>query len=123
MKPLLEHDAKARFTWNLEQDLVLPGAGVLSIAADADGDFYVPSGSVITVAFRQGGERCKVVGHAHSTLLKKLLNSVQLAPWLRDRLPLIYVDGELAALGDVAVCDGFHRQQGRQGYVLHWLRP
>lgn len=122
-KPLPCHDANAVLSWDLDEVLLLPGAGALTTTPQSEGGFCVPLDAKITVRFRQGGERCKVAGHPHSKLLKKLLNSLQLEPWLRDRLPLIYVNGELAALGDVAICEGFQVKEGKQGYHLHWLRP
>ena len=45
-------------------------------------------------------------------------------PWLRDRLPLIYADGELAAVGDVWLSGDWQAQPGEPGYRLHWAaRP
>ena len=122
-KPLPSHDADAVLSWNLEEALLLPGAGVLTAIAQPDGGLYVPPGAKLSVRFRQGGERCKIVGQAHSKLLKKLLNSLHLEPWLRGRLPLVYVGDELAALGDLAICEGFQAAEGQQGYCLQWQRP
>lgn len=125
--PLPEHDATKAFNWTFAQPLVLPGAGVLTATvtptAEAGRGLLVPAGAQVTVRFRQGGERCKLAGRAHSKLLKKQLNSLQLEPWLRDRLPLVYVNGELAALADVAICEGFQAAAEQSGFVLHWRRP
>jgi len=122
-KPLPSHDAGVVLCWNPEEALLLPGAGQLTAVAQMGGGLCVPPGARLTVQFRQGGERCKVAGQAHSKLLKKLLNSLHLEPWLRDRLPLVYVDGELAALGDVAICEGFQAADDQKGYGLRWQRP
>ena len=53
-------------------------------------------------------ERCKPFGRDRSQKLKKLLQESDISPWLRDRLPLIYVEEELAAVADLWVCDKFH---------------
>ncbi|HEY8569210.1 tRNA lysidine(34) synthetase TilS [Microbulbifer sp.] len=56
-----------------------------------------------TVRFRSGGERAKPRERHHSQTLKKLLQEYGLAPWLRDRVPLIFRDGILVAVGDLFV--------------------
>ena len=121
--PMADHQAESTLSWDVEEVLLMPGAGQLTAVSRAGEGLYVSPGAKLSVRFRQGGERCKVAGHAHSKLLKKLLNSLQLEPWLRDRLPLIYVNDELAALGDVAICEGFQASAGQQGYSLCWQRP
>jgi len=121
--PLSEHDAGAVLSWSVDEPLLLSGAGQLTAVVEAGTGLSVPAGAKVSVRFRQGGERCRLVGRAHSKLLKKQLNDLQLEPWLRDRLPLIYVDDELAALGDVAVCEGFQAEEGQRGYILRWQRP
>jgi tRNA(Ile)-lysidine synthase len=74
----------------------------------------------ITVKGRVGGERCKPKGRGKSQKLKKLLQETDLAPWLRDRIPLIYVGEELAAVGDLWVCEKFHAQPNEKGMSLNW---
>lgn len=49
---------------------------------------------------RRGGERLRLAKRAHRHKLKKLFQAAGVAPWERSRLPLIYVDNELAAVGD-----------------------
>lgn len=59
----------------------------------------------LQVRFRQGGERCKPLGRNHSQTLKKLLQDYCLEPWLRYRVPLVYLDDTLIAVGDLFVCE------------------
>ncbi len=123
-KPLPAHDASKVYKWRLDKSLLMAGSGLLKAEpAVGRGVFRIDEQAEVCVRFRQGGERCKLAGRDHSKLLKKQLNSLQVPPWLRDRLPLIYVDGELAALGDVAICEGFQASEGQAGYVLSWQRP
>ena len=63
----------------------------------------------LSVVFRRGGERCKPKARAHSQTLKKLLQEVQLEPWLRDKVPLIYYHNELLAVADLFVCEVAHK--------------
>jgi tRNA(Ile)-lysidine synthase len=59
------------------------------------------------VRFRQGGERCRPVGRAHSQTLKRLLQDYGVEPWLRESLPLVYSNDDLVAVADLWVCEGF----------------
>lgn len=74
----------------------------------------------LTLGFRRGGERCKPAGRRHSQTLKRLLQEYQVAPWLRESLPLIYSAGELVAVGDLWVCEGFQTDSGGYRISLHW---
>ncbi|MET0355369.1 MAG: tRNA lysidine(34) synthetase TilS, partial [Cellvibrio sp.] len=73
----------------------------------------------VHVRFRQGGERCRPVGRAHSQTLKRLLQDYGVEPWLRESLPLIYSGDNLVAVADLWVCEGF---QAETGYRLSYER-
>jgi tRNA(Ile)-lysidine synthase len=74
----------------------------------------------VELRWRTGGERCRPVGRDHSQTLKKLLQEHGMEPWWRERVPLVYVDGQLAAVGDLWVCADFVAAPGTPGYRLHW---
>jgi tRNA(Ile)-lysidine synthase len=103
--------------WDTSEVLIITGAGCLR--ADSGGNFTT-EGKPLTVRFRRGGERCRLVGHAHSRPLKKLLQEWGVPPWQRDSLPLIYCGEELAAIADRAICEGFLCAPGEPGLKLHW---
>lgn len=53
------------------------------------------------IGFRQGAERSHPHFRRHSQRLKKLFQEVQIEPWLRDVVPLVYsTDHQLVAVGD-----------------------
>lgn len=56
---------------------------------------------VVTVRWRQGGEKIRLPGRAGTHCLKKLFQAAGIAPWLREQMPLLYIDGELAAVGEL----------------------
>ena len=74
----------------------------------------------IYVKGRTGGERCKPFGRNKSQKLKKLFQEYEIPLWQRDRLPLIYIGGKLAAVGDLWVCEEFHAQPNKQGISINW---
>lgn len=59
----------------------------------------------LTLRFRRGGERLKPVGRKHSRPLKKWLQEAGVVPWMRERIPLLYRDEELVAVGDLWLAD------------------
>ncbi len=100
---LREVDRNLALDWSGSTVLVLPGAGKLSVVGLAGEEDF-------TVRLRRGGERCQPAGRPHSQRLKKLLQEAGVPPWLRNRLPLIYLNGELAAVADLWICEGFARR-------------
>lgn len=84
---------------------------------------HAPSMSLLklgdyTVRPREGGERCRPMGRSHSQLLKKLLQEYAIEPWLRESIPIIYSGSDIAAVGDIWVCETY--QTNGPGYRLTW---
>ncbi len=73
-----------------------------------------------TVAFRREGIHCTPAGRRGSRSLKKLFQELDVPPWLRLRVPLLFIDGELAAVGDLCVCEPFAGDA--HGVRLRWQR-
>lgn len=76
--------------WDMTTPLRLPDGRLLR----AEG--MQGAGRPVTVRFREGGERLQ--GHGLSHDLKKLLQSASVPPWVRRRLPMVFVEGELMAV-------------------------
>lgn len=109
--------------WDMHTKLVLPDNSRLSVAFEVDDGLLLPEGAEVEIRYRQGGERCKPQGRSGSNTLKILFQEYGLEPWLRHRVPLIYVDGELAAVADLWVCEGFAASEGQSGAVIQWSFP
>ncbi|HHO68872.1 MAG TPA: tRNA(Ile)-lysidine synthetase, partial [Gammaproteobacteria bacterium] len=58
----------------------------------------------------------------HRHALKKLLQAAGVPAWERERLPLVYADGELVAVPGLCVAEGCQAGPGRPGLVLEWSR-
>ena len=122
---LAVHDGRIHFTcppdprwsaysrkWRTDTPLsVLNGAFSLRLVerrlaahGDVEGLGFQP-GDEVCVCSRRGGERVQLPGEAFSRSLKKLYQEKRIAPWLRDNMPLITLEGHLvwsALLGDCA---------------------
>lgn len=116
---------RMRLAWpDPPQPLELPaGLGVLSLEVGEGAlDAARLRGRRLEVGFRQGGERLQLPGRRHHTALGELCRAAGMASWLRDRLPLLWVDGELAAVADRWVAAPFARPPGVAALCLHWRR-
>jgi len=126
LRPLERHDSTALLEWRQPlPELRLPGGlGLLRVtpAVGAGLDAGVWTRSRVRVGFRRGGERCRPVGMGQSRSLKRLLQERRVPPWLRDRIPLLYLNGELAAVADIWICESFAAADGRPGMRLQWQR-
>ncbi len=117
--PMPSHDASLRIVWSPERVLELPHGSLEATAAEGRGlSVERCRHAQVEVRFRQGGERLQPAGRGHSTALKKLLQTRAVPPWLRDRIPLIYVDGELAAVAGLWVADAFAVDDRSRGWVI-----
>jgi tRNA(Ile)-lysidine synthase len=109
------------------EQLGVPGVGAVCLRpAQADGLCLAP-GEQVALCWRQGGERCRLPGRSGSRSLKALMQEWGVPPWWRDRLPLLYLDGELLAVGDLAHCESTRfraaARDGEQLWKLTWERP
>ncbi len=115
----------ATLTWQAESPLALPGNGTLSLEEAADEGFVLPEDGKLEIRFRQGGEAAKPAGR-RTRSLKKVLQDYQVPPWLRSRMPLVYLDGELLAVGDLFVTDRWRvlarDAKGKKIYRIRWSR-
>jgi len=67
----------------------------------------MPSSGSITVRSRMGGELIKLGEPAFHKAVKKVLQEAAVPPWQRDAIPLLYVNGRLAAVWNVVVAVDF----------------
>jgi len=122
MPPLHEHNKAQVIAWNASDVLVIDGVGTITVQqmpGQGIASKYVAKNK-LTIRFRQGGEKIKPVGADHHRSLKKLLQEHGVPPWLRERIPLLYVNDQLAAVGQMAVDDRFKTNAAEQGILINW---
>ena len=86
--------------WGRERSLALAGAGELTLVPQVYGPLRLAAlPELLTVRFRQGGERL-AMPYGHGSL-KHLLQERRVPPWLRARVPLIYAGERLVAVADL----------------------
>lgn len=119
--PMPAHDASRVIVWDPGTVLGLPHGRLEGIRAQGRGlRLDRCANAQVDVRFRQGGERFRPAGRRHSTSLKKLLQTSAVPPWLRARIPLIYVDGELAAVAGLWVAAAYAVDDQGWGWLVSW---
>jgi tRNA(Ile)-lysidine synthase len=110
-----------QLTTEARQDIIWPvGQPSLKIAA---GEILtcVPSSagilreqwrsSTIVVRFRSGGEKICLPGRKGHHSLKNLFQEAGIPPWEREIIPLVYLNNELAAVGDKWISAAFYNEK------------
>jgi tRNA(Ile)-lysidine synthase len=123
LKPLPDHDPAQVIPWLEADELVLPdGLGRLVLEPAEQGIRSEAWRSArVEVRFRQGGEVCQQAGKRLHQSLKKRFQEWGIPPWQRDRLPLIHIDGELAAVPGWLLCEPFRAAPGEAAVMPRWV--
>lgn len=119
MRPL-DSPRDFSYVWDLSGPVALPEIGCILAARSVHGRGLSQNrllGRVITVKSRQGAKRCSLPGRG-SHELRKLFQEAGVPPWERERMPFLYIDGILAAVGDRWVCAPFAARPDEAGWSL-----
>lgn len=120
LPPQLPQPPTGALPWDMSRPLIMPALGRLEACPGvgrglrADSLQQMP----VEVRFRRGGERLRL--RASSRALKALLQERGVPPWIRGRLPLVFIGHELAAVADLLVADPFAAVSAEAGVTLHW---
>lgn len=72
----------------------------------------------VMVGPRRGGEKCRLQGRRHRSALKNILQESGIPRWQRSRLPLIYVEGEIAAIAGLHYCEPYAAGPDESGIAI-----
>ena len=70
----------------------------------------------LTVRFRQGGEQIRPQGRRHTHSLKKLMQDAGIPPWQRNRIPLLYIDHQLACVCGYWIAEMYSVDEDQYGW-------
>ena len=101
----------------------LPNGTVTAESAQGSG-MQVTDFSRLSIRLRQGGEKIRF---SRNKSLKNLMQEKKIPAFLRDFMPLIYMDDQLVAMGGVPdwniafiVCPGFEVEAPESGWLFNW---
>jgi tRNA(Ile)-lysidine synthase len=123
LQKVLQNIASAsRYSWHPHDTLHLPSNGcVYALAVEGEG-LGLPENAHVTLRYRQGGETCRLTGR-RTRALKKILQDAGIPAWLRERIPLVYVDDTLVCVPGIGVRDGWQAGPGEAGWKVIWIPP
>ncbi len=113
-------NSRSEYVWPDESlKLTLENGDCLILLKDTQG---IPvakwQAASVTVRFRQGGEKIALPGRKGHHSLKKLFQEWGVPPWLRDSVPLLYLDGQLAAVAGFCISSEVYCESGEDCYQL-----
>jgi tRNA(Ile)-lysidine synthase len=120
-KKTQEHDITVELTWKPEQALNVlnetltakPGNGKgISKLKTKDADFVI--------RYRRGGEKIHPNNMEHLKTVKQLFQEKSVIPWLRDRIPLVYINEKLAVIPGFCVDKSFSANLDEPSWDICW---
>ncbi len=125
LQPAADIDPQLHLCWpSGQRSLQLRGNGRLQIR-ETRGSGIDPGiwrHAEIHVAYRHGGEVLRLPGRQGRHKLKKLFQEAALPPWQRVRMPLLFIDGRLAAVADLWLSSEFCAPPGQLNWRILWMR-
>ena len=121
VKEGLQEPTHDRYALTTESALAIEG-GVRVRLSEEPGKGVKP-GTQAEIRFGCRDQRCRLLGASVSRSLKRQFQELRIPPWLRDYVPLLFVDGDLAAIADIAVIAGHEVREAEVGWQLDWELP
>jgi len=105
------------------EDLVLPAnLGTLKLLTIGGQKIRAPKeNETVSVRFGLCG-KVKILGRHHSRKSKKLWQELNVPPWERNRIPLLYFNEQLIAAVDMFITQEGQIKAEEQSWHLHWIR-
>jgi len=124
LKDFASSAPEGRYPLSPEQPLELPaGLGTVSLRkAKVDEIGFSLSGNERPEIRFSPDENSAKPFARRTRSLKKIYQDYAVPPWLRDRIPLLYINDQLVALADLFVCDGAAVKTGENRLILSWHR-
>ena len=116
-----QHNINEEIYWNTDSPLEIQGEKL--IAKETLGKGILRSsieGAKITIRYRHGGEKIYSNSLSNSKKVKKIFQEHGVLPWFRDRVPLIYINEELAVVPGFCVGKKFSASKNEKSLDIHW---
>ncbi len=116
-----QHNINEEIHWNTNLPIEIQGEKL--IAKETLGKGILRScidGAKISIRYRNGGEKIYSNSLNNSKTVKQLFQEHGVLPWFRDRVPLIYVNEELAVIPGFCVGKKFSASKNEKSLDIYW---
>jgi tRNA(Ile)-lysidine synthase len=121
--PPLEPVVRKAWKLAVTETLAAEGVGAVALIAGIGCGFSaLRYPGPFQLRLRQGGERLQPVGQRAEKSVTRLLREAGTAPWLRDRVPLVYSGDSLLAVGEHWIAARAAARTGEPGLAVRWTR-
>ena len=122
--PLEEFDSSVVHVWDFTGPC-RPGHGELTAVKGRGNGLkqQTCTGARVEVRYRAGGEKIRLPGRTCTHKLKKLFQEAGTPPWLRERVPLIYVNDRLAMVAGFWTAAEFLAGADEPSWIITWSAP
>ena len=121
ISPLSVHEASEKLQWNLQQTIKLLDDCLQASSTKGKGisKKYIMN-DVVEIRYRQGGEKIHPCKQNFTRTVKQLFQEHGVLPWYRDRIPLIYVEEELAQIPGICIDEKFCAKNDEAAWDIKW---
>lgn len=95
--------------------------GTIVLEECADGGVRVHEDDELEIRFDCAQSAVKPAGRK-TRAFKKIFQDYAVPPWLRSRIPLLFINGELAAVADLFACHNMAAKSGEKQLKINWQR-
>tara|TARA_B100000674_G_scaffold287851_1_gene238362 strand:- start:116019 stop:117335 length:1317 start_codon:yes stop_codon:yes gene_type:complete len=114
---------KDMFSWPNQDRISLPKGQFLERTPS---NFGIPKKiwdeNRIRIGWRSEGLKCKILGRYGTRSFKKICQELEIPPWNRNHIPLIFIDNEIAAVADYFFCEHIALSEANRCFKIYWSR-
>ena len=108
-------------TWRLDKPLALDLGCLRAVRGTGKGlKAVLCRGDQVEVRYRRGGENIQLPGKDHHQTLKNLFQEAGVPPWYRQHVPLLFLEGNLAAVGGIWIDDQYVAGDDEDSWQISW---
>lgn len=121
MNSLLEHDQSIHYVWKINQPFQLSEESLVASSSKGQGILKeCIENQTVEIRYRQGGEKIRPENQSMTKSVKQLFQEKGVLPWHRDRIPLIYIDDQLALIPGICVDEKFCAKENEAAWDIRW---
>ncbi|MGR8947149.1 MAG: tRNA lysidine(34) synthetase TilS [Gammaproteobacteria bacterium] len=118
-----EFNPATKYTWDLTAPLNLANGTLEPIESRGAGlDLRVRKSDCEVGFYQRIGERCHPHTRQHSQSLKKLFQQWRVPPWERQTFPIVWINGDIAAVVPFCYSRKFAAPEGARGLSFNFVK-